>query len=97
MPPLSLSYRFSTAARIFAAVVGGYLLTSMVITVVALSLPGEPSEAALTATLLSFAIYAGIALSVFAIRSVWLMAACMVAAIAICKAALWAHDRGVWA
>jgi hypothetical protein len=83
MPPPSLNYRASVAARLLAATVGGYVLTSSAITALALLLPLAPAEAALTATMLSFAIYASVVLVVFAIRSVWRMAACVVAAIVI--------------
>jgi len=96
MPPIFLSQRFSIATRVVAATVGGYMLSSLAIAVLALLIPSEPSEAALAATMLSFAIYAAIALSVFAIRSVWRMAACMVAAIAILEATLWAAQRMYW-
>jgi hypothetical protein len=97
MPPICLGQRLSIAARVFAAVVGGYTLTSLVVAVFALIFPSEPSEAALAATMLSFAIYAGIALSAFAIRSVWRMAASMIAAIVLLRATLWVCDRVVWA
>jgi len=96
MPPISLSQRWSIATRLFAAIVGGYMLTSLAIAVLAVLIPSEPSEAALAATMLSFAIYAAIALSVFAIRSVWRMGACMVAAIAVLEATLWACRRMYW-
>jgi hypothetical protein len=96
MPRPSLDDRLSIAARVLAASVGGYILTSQTIAVLALLLPLQPSEATLTATMLSFAIYAATILSVFAIRSAWRMGICMVAAIAFLKAMLWAHDAMVW-
>jgi len=96
MPPIPLSQRLSIATRVVAAVVGGYTIASLAIAVLALLIPAEPSEAALAATMLSFAIYVLIAVSVFAIRSVWRMAACMVAAIAVLEATLWACRRMCW-
>jgi hypothetical protein len=81
--------RLLIAIRVFAAVVGGYILTSSVVAALALVLPMQPAEAVLAATMVSFALYAGIALSVFAIRSVPRLAVGMLAAICILKAALW--------
>lgn len=96
MPRLSLDYRLSVAARALAAVVGGYIVTSQVIAVLALLLPLPPSEAALAATLLSFAIYAAIVLAVFAIRSIARVWIGMFAAMAILQFVLWTHEALVW-
>nr|WP_298721405.1 hypothetical protein [uncultured Steroidobacter sp.] len=86
----TLIHRVSTGGRLVAAVVGGYLLTSSLVALLALLLPMEPAEAVLTATMLSFAIYAAIVLSVFAARNAWSMWLYLVAAIAVLKVALWA-------
>lgn len=48
------------------------------------------------ATMLSFAIYAGIVLWVFATRSAWRMALCMAAAIAVLKAFFWVRETAGW-
>lgn len=93
---ISLSYRLSIATRIFVAAVGGYFLTSLLVAAVAVLAPLDPSEATLAATMLSFAIYAGIAVIVFSIRSVWRMVAYMAAAFVVVRAALWACDRLGW-
>ncbi|WP_206606316.1 hypothetical protein [Steroidobacter cummioxidans] len=62
----------------------------------ALLLPMQPAEAVLAATMLSFAIYAGIVLSVFAIRSDLRMVLSLVAAIGVFRAALWLATRTMW-
>jgi len=81
--------RLSLAIRVVAAAVGGYILTSWIVAVLALLLPMQPMEAVLTATMVSFAIYAGIVLSVFAIRSDLLMVLSLAAVIGGVRAALW--------
>ncbi len=66
------------------------------VAVLALLLPMQPAEAVLAATMLSFAIYAGIVLSVFAIRSDLRMVLSLVAAIGVFRAALWLATRTMW-
>lgn len=65
----SNSHRAAVALRALAAIVGGYVLTALATTAMAIFLPMAPAEASLTATMLSFAIYACIVLWVFATRS----------------------------
>jgi hypothetical protein len=80
------------ASRILAAAIGGYMLTALAIATLAVYLPLEPAEASLTATMLSFAIYAGIVLWVFATHSAWRVWLCMAAAMAILKVLFWARN-----
>lgn len=56
-------------SRVLAAILGGYVLTSLIIALLAISLPGTRAEAVLTSMLLSFLIYAGAVMWVFACRS----------------------------
>jgi hypothetical protein len=93
MPPLTAGYRLSIAARLIAAVVGGYVLTSQVTTLLALYLPLSLMEATLTATMLSFAIYAAIVLTAFAMRSVWRMTAYLALALVISRVVVWIAVR----
>lgn len=72
--------RGGVLSRVLAASVGGYALTALSMATLAAVLPlVSPASAAdgvLTATLLSFAVYTGIALGVFNARSAtraWLM------------------------
>ena len=74
---------WTVAARIVAAVPANYLLTSLATACLARLLPMPPSEATLAATLLSFALFAVIALTAFGVRSVvalwlWMLVACLV-------------------
>lgn len=92
MSPPTLEYRTSIAARVIAAVVGGYMLTILAIALLALHLPMEPFEATMTATMLSFAIYASVVLWVFAIRSAWRAWMGMAAVLAILKALQMTND-----
>ena len=92
MPSATLRYRASVASRVLAAVIGGYLLTALAIAALAVYLPLAPVEASLMATMLSFVIYAGVVLWVFATRSIWRVWLCMAAAMAILKALSEARD-----
>lgn len=69
MSSLTLSYRLGVASRAIAGIVGGYLLTMQTVQVLALTLPMERAAATLTATMLSFAIYAAAVLWAFAART----------------------------
>lgn len=69
MASLTASYRLAVASRALAAIVGGYALTALAITALAIFLPLSRAEASLTATLLSFLIYTCIVIWVFATRS----------------------------
>ena len=57
--------RMSVAARVLAAVIGGYAATGLVTVALARWLPMSKADATHTATLLSFVIYVGIVLAVF--------------------------------
>lgn len=57
-------------SRIVAALFGGYALAALA-SVAAVALPVSGSEAVLTGMLVSFAVYAGAVIWVFAVRSAW--------------------------
>lgn len=61
---------WNIAARIVAAVPANYLLTSLATACLARLLPMPAPEATIAATLLSFALFAVIALTAFGVRSV---------------------------
>ena len=78
-------YRLGVASRSVAAIVGGYVLAALVTMLLSVSLPMTRSEAVMTATLLSFAIYTCAVMWVFATRSAlraWLGLAITAAVIA---------------
>lgn len=64
-------YRLGVASRAVAGIAGGYGLAAIVTAWLSLALPGPRAEAVTTATLLSFAIYAGAVMWVFAARTAW--------------------------
>lgn len=70
---LNAAYRWGVASRILAASVGGYLVSALAASVLALLLaavnPGPPAIAVLGTTLGSFVLYTAIVLWVFATRS----------------------------
>ncbi|PIB94603.1 hypothetical protein CSW62_08345 [Caulobacter sp. FWC2] len=81
--------RLDIAARAVAAIPGGYLVTSLVVGLLARGLPMAPSEAATTATLASFAIYAVIILLAFSARRTLTVWAWMTSAVMVLGAVLW--------
>ena len=58
------------AARAMAAVPLNYAVTSTLTMLLARLLPGGPQQASIGATLLSFLVFAGLAMIAFAVRSV---------------------------
>ena len=58
------------AARTLAAVPLNYVVTSALTVLIARLLPGDAAQASIGATTLSFAIFAGLAMTAFAVRSV---------------------------
>lgn len=68
-------YRWMVASRVLASVVGGYALTSAATVLLALVWPLPQAEAILVSTMLSFSLYAGVLVWVFAakrLRTIWL-------------------------
>jgi len=68
---LPLSYRVAVISRSLAALLGGYLLASMVSICVALLAPMPQVDATLTGLLLSFVFYLLAFIWCFACRSAW--------------------------
>lgn len=72
-PGSPAGYRFMVASRAIAGALGGYALASLVTAVLSLALPlltgASRASALLTATLLSFAVYAVAVIWVFSARS----------------------------
>lgn len=98
--PLSLPaarYRWAVASRVVAAVVGGYALTSAATVLLALLWPLPQAEAVLAASMLSFLLYAGVIVWIFAVkrlRTVWLG---LLSATALCSVLSWLLLPGVTA
>ncbi len=85
------------ASRILAALLGGYAVAALS-SVAVLALPVDRVQAAISGTLLSFAVYAGAAVWVFAVRSAWrAWAGLLAAALVLAPAAWWTWGRGLGA
>lgn len=95
-PETLVRYRTLVLARVLLAAVGGYLLSSLAVVVLASLLSGvfaaPRAVALLTAMLWSFVFYAGAVLYVFAARSV-LRAALVLAGAGVVLAALYVGLR----
>ncbi|OWG13568.1 iron uptake protein [Delftia sp. K82] len=84
-------------SRILAALFGGYAVAALA-SVAVLALPADRTQAAISGTLLSFAVYAGAVIWVFAVRSArraW--AGLLVTALALAPAAWWTWGKGLGA
>ncbi|MFJ4352526.1 MULTISPECIES: DUF3649 domain-containing protein [unclassified Pseudomonas] len=68
---LPLSYRLAVVSRSLAALLGGYLLASLVSVCLALLLPLPQVDATLTGLMLSFVFYLLAFIWCFACRSAW--------------------------
>lgn len=89
MASLTASYRLAVASRALAAIVGGYALTALAVTALAIFLPLSRAEASMTATLLSFVIYTCVVIWVFATRTAWRAWAGIVAPAVVLGALVW--------
>lgn len=82
-------------SRILAALFGGYAVAALA-SVAVLALPADRTQAAISGTLLSFAVYAGAVIWVFAVRSAWrAWAGLLVAALVLAPAAWWTWGKGL--
>lgn len=84
-------YRWGVAARAVAAVGGGYLLSAVAATLLAVLLPLPRADASIISTMLSFVIYTCAVLWVFATRSAWRAWAGIFIAAAMLSALLWLY------
>jgi len=81
--------RWNVGARVLAAIPANYALTSLATAWIARMLPMPPAEASAAATLLSFVLFAVIALTAFAAQSVMRLWLWMVGTGAFLGACLW--------
>lgn len=82
-------------SRILAALFGGYAVAALA-SVAVLALPADRTQASISGTLLSFAVYAGAVIWVFAVRSArraW--AGLLIAALVLAPAAWWTWGKGL--
>lgn len=63
------NYRWQTIFRAFLAILGGYALANIAAILLSYALPMPKSDAVMTGILLSFAIYTGAIMWVFAVQS----------------------------
>ncbi|MBY4899215.1 DUF3649 domain-containing protein [Cupriavidus sp. AU9028] len=84
-------YRLGVASRAVAGIAGGYGLAALATAWLAVALPGPRAEAVTAATLLSFAIYAGAVMWVFAARTAWRAWAGLAMPALALAVALWAQ------
>ena len=77
------------SARIVAATLGNYVVTSLATGLLARTWPIAPAQATMASTLLAFVIFPVIALTAFAIRSPWKLWAGLIAAAVLLGGGLW--------
>jgi hypothetical protein len=85
----NLVERAGIFARIVLATGGSYAVAALATALLSVTLPLERSEAVTTATLLSFAILAGVVVLVFALHSVPRAAGILFGAILVMGSGLW--------
>ena len=81
--------RLDVAARSVAAIFLGYLFAALSTAVLARVLPGPRAEASMAATLLSFAVYASVAVWAFADAKTWRVWLGLIAGSGLLAAILW--------
>lgn len=80
--------RREVAARVAAAILGGYVATALVTAVLARALPLQRADSTTLAMLLSFFVYAGFVMAVFAASSLRRAALVLLIPAAFCGALL---------
>jgi|TARA_R110000787_G_scaffold199680_2_gene310774 hypothetical protein len=68
-PNMTLSYSGRIFSLVLAATLGGYLLTSAVMILIAAILPLSRADAVITSALLSFAVYTAVVIWIFAVKN----------------------------
>ena len=81
-------------SRSIAAVLGGYGLASLVAACCALGLAMPRAEAVMTGAMLAFAVHAGAAIYVFAVRNAWRAWAGLALPAALFSGLLWLLQSG---
>ncbi|RIA36610.1 hypothetical protein DFR49_3893 [Hephaestia caeni] len=81
--------RWGVAVRVLAAIPANYLLTSLATACLARVLAMPPAEASVAATLFSFALFAMLALTAFAMRSIVRLWLWMIGAGIVLGGGLW--------
>jgi hypothetical protein len=76
-------------ARVLAATVGNYVVTTLLTALLARILPTTAAEGSMTATLLSLAIFPTLVLTSFAVRSPWRLWAWMLATSFVLGSGVW--------
>lgn len=91
---LTAAYRWSVAARVAAAALGGYTLASAATVLLALLWPAPMAQGVLWSSMLSFTIYTVAVIWVFCARSVAHAWAGMAIGTAVCAGLAWLLMRG---
>ena len=60
---------FAILSRVLAAIVGGYVLSNLLAIVLSYLLPNQPSSNVMTGMVASYAIYAGVIIWVYSVKS----------------------------
>lgn len=91
---VSAAYRWAVASRVAGAFLGGYALISAATVLLALVWPLPKAQAVLSASMLSFALYAGFVVWAFHVRRLrWIWSMVLVGS-ALLSAAAWLLGAG---
>ena len=91
---VSVGYRLAVASRVAGAFLGGYALISAVTVLLALVWPLPKAQAVLSASLLSFALYAGFVIWAFHVRRLRWIWGVVLGGTALLSAAAWLFGAG---
>ncbi|PNU02132.1 iron transporter [Novosphingobium guangzhouense] len=87
-------YRWAVASRVAGAFIGGYALTSAATVLLALVWPLPKAQAVLSASMASFALYAGFVIWAFHVRRLRWIWGVVLGGTALLSAAAWMLDAG---
>lgn len=90
-----MAYRLDVLVRTVVGLVGAYLVASLVAAMLARVIPGDRAEAALAGTIVSFAVFPLVVMTVFAVKRAWLAGVVIAVACALMWAVVsWSIDAG---
>ncbi|MBL4765947.1 MAG: hypothetical protein JKX67_11855 [Colwellia sp.] len=75
---------FAVLSRALAAIIGGYVLTNLSAILLSYLLPSQSSSNVMTGMVVSYAIYAGIVIWVYSVKSLQHVWRCLLITITIC-------------
>ncbi|SEG84803.1 hypothetical protein [Marinobacterium lutimaris] len=84
-----IRYRLAVTARVLLALVGGYILTSAILILLALVWPLPKAQALAASTMLSFLVYVAVVIWIFSVKRLRNVCAGLLISTLLCVGLIW--------